>query len=405
MVLRNSFKGRKNQPADNVLKNFDGGGCPSTSQLSFAMLQAHEKAPAPREISWRTHASSFQLQVSYEGEIATWKLYSLDEDPPVLHWTVATNDPVQIYRFLLKRANPDENVLVAQPAHTATNLPFVGGLFLSRYQITNRLAKGGMGQIFQATDVKANREVAIKVLHFYLADDSAARVRFEREMKACINLKHPNIVTVYDYGYTQEDTPYMVMEYLKGSTLEDLLRLHGPMPIDRFAHFFRQVADALRSAHDNQIIHRDIKPANIVLIDQGADCPWLIKLLDFGIAKNLETISPATMTGEVVGTPYYMSPEQCQNEPQDLRTDIYSLGCVMYEALCGRKPIQGETPANTMMMHILKQPDPLMNFRPDVPKELENIVAKAMAKNPNNRYQNGHQLLEALLEFEIKNRH
>jgi len=342
--------------------------------------------------------------VSYEGEIGTWKLYSLDQDPPVLNWTVATNDPVQIYRFLLKRADPCENMPPAENTSTATHLPVIGGMFLNRYQITKRLAKGGMGLILQATDVQANREVAIKVLHFYLADDSAAKLRFEREMKACINLKHPNIVTVYDYGYTVDETPYMVMEYLNGRTLEDLLGAHGPIPINRFAPFFRQVADALRSAHDNQIIHRDIKPSNIVMIDQGADAPWLIKLLDFGIAKNLETVSPATLTGEVVGTPYYMSPEQCQNEPQDLRTDIYSLGCVMYEALCGRKPIHGETPANTMMMHILKQPDPLTNFRPDIPQELENIVSKAMAKNPHHRYQNGHQLLEALLEFEIKTR-
>jgi serine/threonine protein kinase len=257
-----------------------------------------------------------------------------------------------------------------------------------------------MGQIFRAKDLTMNRDVAIKVLHLHLAEEATAHRRFEREMQACLSLKHPNIVNVYDYGYTVEVTPYMVMEYLDGLTIEEYLLKKGHLTLLDFVQVFTQLCGAINQAHEKLIIHRDLKPSNIMLIAQP-DGSLLAKLLDFGIAKGVGQTA-VTNSNEVIGTVFYMSPEQCQNEVLDPRSDIYSLGCVMYEALSGLRPFHAGTPVATMLLHLNQEPASLREHDSSIPHSVEKLVFKALSKLPGERYQSASELLQALQLFHVE---
>jgi beta-lactam-binding protein with PASTA domain/predicted Ser/Thr protein kinase len=254
-----------------------------------------------------------------------------------------------------------------------------------RYEIASLLGQGGMARVFRGTDRVLDRTVAIKVLSPQFADDDQFVARFRREAQAAAGLNHPNIVGVYDTG-DQSDVHFIVMEYVEGRTLRDVIRADGPLLPERAAEIGEAVARALSSAHQAGLVHRDIKPGNIMLTREGE-----VKVMDFGIART-STGDTLTQTAAILGTASYLSPEQAQGLSVDTRSDIYSLGCVLYEMLTGRAPFIGDSPVAIAYMHVKEDPVPPSRLNQDVPPTLDSVVLKCMAKNPANRYETAEEL-------------
>jgi serine/threonine-protein kinase len=258
-----------------------------------------------------------------------------------------------------------------------------------RYRVEAKIGQGGMAEVFRGFDPSLDRTVAIKVLLPPYDRDAGFVARFRREAQAAARLNHPNIVGVYDAG-ADGDTQYIVMEYVEGRTLASFLAGGGkPTPVQA-VELSGKVALALRAAHGQGIVHRDIKPANIMVTRVGA-----VKVMDFGIAR-LQTDATAPQTSSVIGTPAYFSPEQAQGQPVDARSDIYSLGCVLYELIAHRQPFKGDTPVAVAYKQVNETPAPPSRFNPDVPPRLDAVVMKCMAKNPANRYQSADELIADL---------
>jgi serine/threonine protein kinase len=411
---RNPLQKRAN---DAILENMNLATPPSRKDLSFVAARALELAPATQFLQWRsTSGSTYQLQVTYHGDVPTWVLLNVDAEPHKTVWRVVTENPEQIYRLLLKKAGSvpepqepgspgyaatgDHPVYIPANEPLTTGTPIVSGsIFLDRYQIMEQIARGGMGIVYRAVDMVMNRDVAVKVLHTHLIEDNNAKQRFEKEMQACISFKHPNVVSVFDYGYSPGHVPYMVMEYLDGLTLEQHLEKIGTLDVSAFVSTFTQISSALTHSHEKGIVHRDVKPRNVILVKQG-EGDFLAKLVDFGIAKSVgsNTLQRLTVTGDAIGSPFYMSPEQCRSEVLDARSDIYSLGCMMYQAISGILPFNGQNPLTTIFMHVNDRAAPFTNLRPDldIPAELERIVLKTLEKNPDDRHQTVKELSEEL---------
>jgi beta-lactam-binding protein with PASTA domain/predicted Ser/Thr protein kinase len=258
-----------------------------------------------------------------------------------------------------------------------------------RYEIQDLLGQGGMARVFRGSDRVLGRTVAVKVLSPQFAGDDQFVARFRREAQAAAGLNHPNIVSVYDTG-DQGDVHYIVMEFVQGRTLRDVVRQEGPLMPDRASEIAQAVARALASAHEAGLVHRDIKPGNVMLTRDGE-----VKVMDFGIARS-STGDTLTQTAAVLGTASYLSPEQAQGNPVDARSDIYSLGCVLYEMLTGRAPFVGDSPVAIAYKHVREDPVPPSHLNQDVPDSLEAVVMKSMAKNPDNRYQTADELREDL---------
>ena len=254
-----------------------------------------------------------------------------------------------------------------------------------RYEIDSLLGQGGMARVFRGTDRVLDRTVAIKVLSPQFADDDQFVARFRREAQAAAGLNHPNIVSVYDTG-DQGDVHFIVMEYVEGRTLRDVIRSEGPLLPERAAEIGEAVARALSPAHQAGLVHRDIKPGNIMLTRDGE-----VKVMDFGIART-STGDTLTQTAAVLGTASYLSPEQAQGHSVDTRSDLYSLGCVLFEMLTGRAPFTGDSPVAIAYKHVKEDPVPPSHLNPDVPPSLDAVVMKCMAKNPANRYQTAEEL-------------
>ncbi len=265
----------------------------------------------------------------------------------------------------------------------------IGSTLAGKYNIIKKLGEGGMGTVYQASQMPIDRLVAVKVLLGKLAQDEVAVKRFEQEARAVSKMQHPNTVTIYDYGKTDDDRLYIVMEFLRGKTLSDALRASGGMDARRTIHIIRQVCSSLSEAHHAGIIHRDLKPDNIFLTEMGGARDFT-KVLDFGVAKmaDSEAASTLTQTGMIFGTPKYMSPEQAEGKTIDYRADIYAIGVVMYEMLTGRPPFLADTPIALLLKHISEAPAPFRKVRPDlnVAPELEAAVMKALEKSPDRRY-------------------
>jgi serine/threonine-protein kinase len=262
-------------------------------------------------------------------------------------------------------------------------------LFDGRYRIQRKLGAGGMADVYLAEDQELGRRVAIKILNGRHANDEQFIERFRREAKNAAALNHPNIVSIYDRG-NAEDTYYIAMEYLDGRTLKELIVGRGKAPINVAVEYARQILSALRFAHRHGIVHRDIKPHNVLVDSDGR-----VKVTDFGIAR--AGTSQMTETGSIVGTAQYLSPEQARGGEVDPRSDLYSLGVVLYELLTGKTPFEGDTPVEIAMKHLSNAPKPPSKLRPDVPPELDMVVLRALAKNPDDRYQSADEM-EADLE-------
>jgi len=262
------------------------------------------------------------------------------------------------------------------------------GMSLGPYRIVERLGRGGMAAVYKAYQPSLDRYVAVKVLPSHLTDEPGFAERFRREARAVAKLEHPHILPVHDYGQEGERT-YIAMRYVEGGTLKDLLG--KPLELPLIVDLIGQIAEALDYAHDHGVIHRDVKPSN-VLLDRGN---WAL-LTDFGVARMVEATQQLTGTGVGVGTPAYMSPEQGQGKKVDRRSDVYSLGVVLYEMLTGRVPFEAETPLAVVWKHV-NEPLPLpRSINPAVPEAVERVVLKAMAKLPEDRFQVAGELEQAL---------
>jgi serine/threonine-protein kinase len=264
-----------------------------------------------------------------------------------------------------------------------------------RYELQQRIGRGGMADVFLARDLLLDRPVAIKVLFPEFAVDPNFVERFRREAQAAANLNHPNIVGVYDWG-KYANTYFMAMEYVQGRTLADILKANGHVSSQQAAEIAGEVAAALGFAHRGGVVHRDIKPANILIGANGQ-----VKVADFGIARamNAPTESALTQAGSVMGTATYFSPEQAQGAQPDPRSDLYSLGIVLYEMVAGRPPFAGENPVSIAYKQVHENPQPLNQLVADVPKPFEAIVAKLLAKKPEIRYQTADEVRDDLRRF------
>jgi eukaryotic-like serine/threonine-protein kinase len=259
-----------------------------------------------------------------------------------------------------------------------------GRVLAGRYALQGLIGQGGMADVELAHDRVLDRQVAVKILHSRYADDPSFLERFKREARAAASLNHPNMVAVYDTG-EQDGRPFIVMEYVNGRSLREVLRREGVLP-QRAAEIAGAAALALHYAHERGLIHRDVKPANIMISNEGQ-----VKVTDFGIARavNAETV---TQTAAVFGTAAYIAPEQAQGLPVDARTDVYSLGVVLYEMLTGRQPFTADSAVALAYKHVSEDPTRPLQINPEIPPALEAVVMRAMAKNPANRYQDARQL-------------
>lgn len=264
---------------------------------------------------------------------------------------------------------------------------------LGRYDLTAHLARGGMADVFEASDRMLDRQVAVKILHQRYAETDSFVARFRKEAQAAANLSHPNIVSIYDWG-EEDGTYFIVMELVKGRSLRDVVKSEGKILPRRAAEIATEVSSALEVAHRNRVIHRDIKPGNILLSEEG-----VVKVTDFGVARAWDDSEDLTKTGAVIGTATYFSPEQARGDPADERSDIYSLGVVLYEMLVGRPPFSGETPVSVAYQHVTAEVLPPSRLNPDVPPELEAIVMQSLAKDPARRYEAAAHIRRDLLLF------
>ncbi len=275
----------------------------------------------------------------------------------------------------------------------------VGTIFADRYELLSIIGKGGMGKVYKAQHKLMRRIVAIKVVHPHLVSNAYTMARFQQEAEAASCLNHPNIVAVHDFGLLPR--AYLVMDYLDGICLADLLENDAHLSLGRSLNIFVQICAALVHAHQYGVVHRDLKPSNIMLVTDDGKKDF-VKIVDFGIAKLMLKENPAdiglTSTGEIFGSPHYMSPEQCRGKPMDVRSDIYSLGCIMYRTLTGQRPIPGQDLLECLYNHVTVPPGRFHDICPDfeIPDSLEVIVLKCMEKEQENRFQSMLELKDAL---------
>jgi serine/threonine protein kinase len=277
-----------------------------------------------------------------------------------------------------------------------------GTVLANSYAIEQLLGAGGMSDVYKAKQFAINKTVAVKIMHPDLVLRDNHLERFRQEALSMSALKHPNIVSVTDFGMTDDGRPFIVMDYIDGVDLSEVIAKEGRLPLARAMPIFLQICDGLAYSHSQGLIHRDLKPRNLILTEYGGVREF-VKILDFGIAKATaqtpEQIQELTKTGQILGSPLYMSPEQCTGHQVDHRTDIYSMGCLMYEVICGRLPFRGSTTGETMYKHVHDLPEPLVDAVPNG-QQLEAILWKAIAKRPEDRYASMDELKQALVALE-----
>jgi serine/threonine-protein kinase len=284
----------------------------------------------------------------------------------------------------------------------------VGQIFAKKYLLESLIGEGGFGAVFSATNIHTNEKYAIKILFIKpsaVLDQERDLQYFQREAGTLSRVQHPNIVSVYEIGISDESLPYLVLELVEGKLLGDSLRSEGRFSLSRLVKIISQLCHAVDAIHKQGIIHRDLKPENIIVTGKGEN--EVVKLLDFGLAKVVrgenddKWLRTLTGRGQIHGTIFYMSPEQCEGKKLDERTDIYSLGILAYELLTGEPPFRGDFPLSVMILHLETPPPPLRASRPDVPLEMEIAILKALEKDPSNRYSTALDFASSLEKVNI----
>ncbi|MCS6885483.1 MAG: protein kinase [Acidobacteriota bacterium] len=298
---------------------------------------------------------------------------------------------------------PSTSDTILQPAADSGSklLRDLSGLTIDgKYLLEKRIGRGGMGAVYVAKHTKFQKKLAIKVLSPDLVEDENSYKRFVNEANTTASLKHPNIVSVSDFGQTEEGIVYLVMEYVEGVSLRDIIHREGKLTLERTLEFCRQLCDAISLAHKRGVIHRDLKPDNVMI--EVINNREIVRVLDFGIAKLKDANQNMTKTGNVLGTPHYMSPEQCSGGELDHRSDIYALGVIIYEMLSGQVPFDGPTPVAIVVQHVTKNPPLLHEVNKAIPEPVSRVVMRALEKKPENRQQSADDIvkeLEAAIEI------
>jgi serine/threonine protein kinase len=274
----------------------------------------------------------------------------------------------------------------------------VGKIVGEKYRIVRLIGRGGMGAVYAAEHILLKKVVALKMLHEGGTDGAQALARFRNEAELTASVMHPNVVSVTDMGVLADGTAYLAMELIEGKSLAEIIKQEGKLPLKRALPVFVQLCSALAAAHEKGVLHRDLKPGNVIIVeDHGVE---RVKVVDFGIAKLQEGEQHLTQTGEVFGSPHYMSPEQCQGHQVSAASDIYSLGSLMHEVLTGTVPFSGDSPMAIVMAHMNEPPPPMVLEAPaQVAQEMNSIVAKAMAKQAEERFQSASELEKRLTKF------
>lgn len=277
--------------------------------------------------------------------------------------------------------------------------PYLGTIFNGKYELVELIGGGGSGLVYRAKQLNLGSSVALKVLHLKALTQADTLPRFQREARVTALLSHPNIVAVRDFGVAEQGQPYLVMEFVDGASLAEYLKQYGRPPLREVIDIFSQACSGLEHAHQKDIVHRDIKPSNLMLIHNG-DAGVIVKLVDFGLARsvNVSQVDQITQIGDVLGSPAYMSPEQARGEMLDRRTDIYSLGCALFETLQGNPPFNGKDSVDILVKQITTDAPEMSldGLAPVLQVKLNKIVAKCLAKDKEHRYQSALELKEAL---------
>ena len=299
------------------------------------------------------------------------------------------------------KSNPPESKFCGKcGTPLASAGPRPGDIIADRYRVVAPIGQGAMGTVYRAEHVQISKVMAIKLLHRELQQNPENVARFHREAESASRLNHPNTVHVFDFGRTKSGSLYLVMEYVDGDDLAKVLVKDGPMPFGRVAYLCAQVAGSVEDAHAAGIVHRDLKPENIV-ISEGRDGETA-KVLDFGLAKLFEGTVEAQVTssGTIVGTPYYMSPEQIQGQELDGRSDVYAIGAIMYECVVGKPPFEAPNPVGVLSKHLSEEPlRPSARSPLSVPAEADEIILRCLEKDPDHRYQTAEELKQALIDY------
>ncbi|BBM86446.1 serine/threonine protein kinase [Candidatus Uabimicrobium amorphum] len=350
--------------------------------ISLENLLVEQKIFTSQKVAEIYAKVSQNLQV--DGGERHSKTLTMCDDQPQVSFTIAPGS-------MSKSKESGQGLAIQSQEQESIFLGNAIGQKLGRYVITGRLGRGGMGIVYKAKDETLKRAVAIKVL-INSQIDSVHSERFVREAQTVASLNHPNIMQIHDISKLGNNY-YLVVEFIDGEPLSAIIKRQAPLDIVRTLTLIKKVAEGLDAAHKLKIIHRDIKPANIMI--SSNDEP---KVTDFGLAK-MPSAASLSHTGQVVGTPSYMAPEQVEGKPVDNRSDLYSLGITFYEMLCGNLPLKGDNLYNIMMSHVHKEPTPIQKYNQKIDDALASIVAKMMAKKPEDRFQNGKQIVEAINEY------
>jgi len=350
--------------------------------LAQCLINGHKPRAQPKE-----QAAPAQKELPGKTPVAALPLASA-APPPNLENTPGT-------MVTQSHSNPQNQGELFAVAIEDIDLP-------ERYFVISELSQGGMGVIYRAQHRMTGKKLAIKILHPHVARNQQNIRRFEQEAKAASLLKHPNLVDVLDFGVTSKNIPFLVMDLIEGNSLQSDIRDKGPLSFNRFLNIFIQCCDALSHAHKRGVIHRDLKPSNMLLTvkDDGSD---FIKIVDFGIAKVVANdggiTQELTRTGDIVGSPLFMSPEQCMGNHLDSRSDVYSIGCVMYNTITGHLPFMGQNAVQTIFKQLNEMPVRPKNLRPDVPDSIEMLIFKSIQKDPAGRYSSMEEIQHELMRI------
>ncbi|HQR36769.1 MAG TPA: serine/threonine-protein kinase [Blastocatellia bacterium] len=281
--------------------------------------------------------------------------------------------------------------------------PLIGTTLDDKFRIDAQIGRGAMGTVYRATQLNLERPVAIKIIRSDILSNPVAIERFKREALAIARLKHPRIVSIYDYGVSSQVGAYIVMEHLEGHSLNVEVKTRERIPIENAIRWMRQVCSAVSVAHTAGVIHRDLKPGNIFL-ETTQEGPF-VKVLDFGLAKlqrnSDDGVMALTKSGTLVGSPPYMSPEQCEDLPLDAQSDIYSLGCVFYEMVAGRPPFLGGSPIDTLVKHMNEEPRRPSEFAEGIPPAIDEVLLKALSKHKMDRYESATEFGQVLAAIDV----